>query len=82
MGMERDNTRREKEARDSTNMSYQVRTDIASKLVSAHGKPLKNCYVEEILTEESLVPTKVAHTYSAIRVIQMIITWLQNAFTT
>ncbi len=59
MGTKRDDARRTKEARDSNDIHYKVRTEIAREAVYKHGKGVKSTVVERLLAEDSLVPTEV-----------------------
>lgn len=63
LGTKRDEARRVKQARDSNDQSYRVRTEIARDRIYMNGKGVKSKQVEDLLSSDSLTPTKVrAHT--------------------
>ncbi len=59
LGTKRDEVRREKDTRDSTDLSYKARTEGARRNVYENGKGVKSKWVEDFLSVDSLTPTKV-----------------------
>ncbi len=59
LGTKRDEVRWEKECRDSNNPSYKVQTEIAQDTIYKNGKGVKSKAVEDLLSPDSLTPTKV-----------------------
>ncbi len=58
--MQRDTVCRERESRDSTKRSYQVRTEAARDFIYKQGKGVKSKGVEDLLGGKSVVPTFVS----------------------
>ncbi|KAI0069759.1 hypothetical protein K474DRAFT_1687673 [Panus rudis PR-1116 ss-1] len=58
VGMKQDDTRRMRDARHD-NLQFRNRTEIARNAVYNGGKTIKSTIVESILSDESLVPTKI-----------------------
>ena len=60
LGMKRDNTWHEREERDSTTVSYKVRTEAALDAIYKQGRAVHGTVVQELLGNESTVPTTVS----------------------
>lgn len=70
--MVRDDNRRVREARDSTNIGYTVKTGIARDLVYKSGKGVKSAMVETLLAPESIAPSSVKHFMPAFLTLSLI----------
>lgn len=60
VGTIQDNDHQTKLARNSNQMQYKIRTDIAHQAIYKHGKGVKSKAVEDMLQSESLTPTRVS----------------------